>query len=538
TMIVIALSMAFILGFIARQLRQPPLLGYLVAGFVLNYIGFKDDHYLKILSDFGITLLIFTIGLKINIKKFFRKELVCGATLHLSLLTTIYVSFFLFFAALNIDEFKQLDKWGMLLIAFAFSFSSTVYAVKVLEDKGELTSFYGTMAIGILVIQDIFAVMYMVITSGVSPSLWALSIPVVLIVSRPILLFFLKKIGHGELFILFGLFLAYVPGVYLFESVGLKGDLGVLIVGILVANHPRAKELSNNLLEFKDIFLIGFFLLIGLSIDLSYQTVLIALLFALGINLKVFLYFIVLTRFKLRARTALLTSLTLANYSEFGLIVLSLGASAGIINNSWPGIFAIALAISFVVSTPLNIYAHNIFENLHNFLHKFETKKRLAYDKTFDVGLAKVLIFGMGNVGKATYLQLFKGHGQEVVGLDNDEDVVDELKKDGLNILHDDATDSDFWERVQNDKLDQIKLVILCMSDHQANIYSLERLKSINYQGEVVAIAKYDDQLKELKSLGVDSAYNLYAEAGVGLSKQSCQILQTCGIVANNDFAG
>ena len=150
-------------------------------------------------------------------------------------------------------------KMPITAIGFAVSFSSTVCAVKMLEERGELRSSHGQVAIGILIIQDIAAVLFVVLTADTSPSWWALLL-FALPLTKPILKRLVDRCGHGEILTLAGFFLAFSAGE-LFALVGLKPYLGALVVGMLLSNHAKASELANTLLGFKDIFLIGFLVL-------------------------------------------------------------------------------------------------------------------------------------------------------------------------------------------------------------------------------------------------------------------------------------
>jgi predicted Kef-type K+ transport protein len=257
-------------------------------------------------------------------------------------------------SAAGFSLFDDLDFKLSLLIAFALSFSSTVFAVKVIEEKGEMASVYGRTSIGILIMQDIFAVIFITASTGKIPSPWAILLIALLFLVRPLLMILMKRSGHGELLILCGLFLGLVVGAASFDFVRLKSDLGALIVGMMLASHPKASELAKSLFGLKDMFLVGFFLSIGLSGAPALQDIGIAALLTAVIPIKVGLFFFLLTRFKLRARTSLLASLSLANYSEFGLIVGAIGVSNGWIGSQWLIIIAIALSMSFVLAAPLN----------------------------------------------------------------------------------------------------------------------------------------------------------------------------------------
>ncbi len=521
------IAAAFILGFFVRILGLPPMVGYLAAGFILKYFGAEAGEFINALSDIGIMLLLFTIGIKMRVKTLFRPEIWAGASIHMTLsMAGILVGVFLM-SHLGISAFSGLSWQASLLVAFSMSFSSTVFAFKVLEEKGETTSLHGKISIGILIMQDIFAVIFLVFAAGKAPNIYALAIPLALLILRPILFFFLNRTGHGELLILFGFFAALVAGGELFHLTGLKSDLGALAAGMLLASHKKSDELAKILMGFKDIFLIGFFLSIGLSVNLTPAMAAAALIVVTSLSVKTPLYFLVLSRFRLRARTAFFSSLTLANFSEFGLIVASVGAATGILPTDWLGIIAISLSISFAISAPLNAGVYRLFSSLRPFLLRFQTSERLPFDTTYDIGDAEILIFGMGRFGTSTYDQLQKVYGRKVLGLDYDEEKVTTLRRDGRNIIHDDATDQDFWEKIDvaHLKKGQVQMVMLCMGDHPSNMYALDRLKRVEYQGVIAATGKYDDEVRELKEAGVHSAYNFYAEAGLGFANHVCEKL-------------
>lgn len=517
------LAIAFALGLLVKLVGLPPLIGYLIAGFTLKYFGAESNDLIQTISELGITLLLFTIGLKLRIKDLLHREVWGGASIHMLLVTLVMgiILFTLSFSSLHI--FANFEWKQALIIGFALSFSSTIYAVKILEDKSELKSAYGVLSIGILIIQDIFAVLYIVIVAGELPSLWAIGIPVLFVIIRPLLLLILDKIGHGEILVLYGFFLALVVGAELFKFVGLKADLGALIVGIMISNHKKAKELADSLMSFKDIFLIGFFLSIGLMGLPSFQIFQVAIILALAINLKVILYFFVLTRFKVRARTSLFTSFTLANFSEFGLIVASIAVAKNLIPSDWLVAIAIAVSITFIISAPLNAKAHKIFFHLKDYLRKFETRKRLIYDKTFDIGDAEILVFGMGKLGLSVYNQLHKTHGRKVLGLDYNYEVVQTLKKEGKMVQQDDAADSEFWDSTfEASNHHDVRLIMLCMNDHKSNVFAIERLKNTNFSGNIAAIARYEDERKQLEKMNVDAVYDIYSEAGYGFANHVC----------------
>ncbi|MBW1894350.1 MAG: cation:proton antiporter, partial [Deltaproteobacteria bacterium] len=172
-MVALLIFTAFVFGFIARQFGLPPLVGFLAAGFGLNIFGVEATETLHQLSDVGIILLLFSIGLKVKIKKLLEPQIWGTASLHMTITVVLLGAVFYGFSLAGLSFFSSLDLSASLIIAFALSFSSTVFAVKILEEKGEMTSRHGRIAIGILVIQDLLAVIFITISSGKIPSPFA-----------------------------------------------------------------------------------------------------------------------------------------------------------------------------------------------------------------------------------------------------------------------------------------------------------------------------------------------------------------------------
>ena len=307
------LTIAFAFGFLVRLIGLPPLVGYLLAGFVLNYMGAESGDFIETVADLGVILLLFTIGLKLKIKNLIRREVYGGTIIHMLIITVLFVGFLMLAGLSNFSFFNNFSLSQAALVAFALSFSSTVFAVKVLDDRGESTSLHGTTAIAVLIIQDLLAVIFLVATADHLPSIWVFAVPIILLLIKPLVYYIYRKIGHGELLILFGFFLALVPGAELFKAVGLKPDLGALVMGILVSGHVKSKEMAELLMHFKDFFLIGFFLSIGLSVVPTLDIFIISFLIALAINFKVVFYFLVFTRFGLRSLTSYFASLSLSS---------------------------------------------------------------------------------------------------------------------------------------------------------------------------------------------------------------------------------
>ena len=284
------LAIAFMFGFGARRLGLPPLVGYLIAGFVLHALGAEAGGFIDEVANVGVLLMLFSIGLKLQLHTLARPVIWAGASLHMLVTVAVLGAAIFTLAAAGLSAFAGLDPEQSLLIAFALSFSSTVFAVKVLEDTDEAGSQHGKTAIGILIMQDVVAIVFLTASRGEFPSPWSIALVAGLLLFRPLLALLMGRCGHGELLILFGLFVT-LCGAALFDVVGLKPDLGALVMGVLLARYPRAPELAKTLLDVKDLLLVGFFLSIGLVGTPSPTALGIAAVLILAVPLKAGLFF-------------------------------------------------------------------------------------------------------------------------------------------------------------------------------------------------------------------------------------------------------
>lgn len=493
-----------------------------MAGFALNFFGVENSVVLEHIADFGVLLLLFTIGLKLKIRNLFKPEIWAGSSLHMLITTLVFGLVILLLSFIGFSKFALLNTQTSFLIAFALSFSSTIFAVKILEETGSIKTAHGKIAIGILVMQDIFAVIFLTVSSGKSPSIWALALLLLLLVPRLIrnrkFSFILNKTGHGELLILLGVLLP-MAGASLFELVGLKADLGALVFGMLIAEHSRAEELAKTMMGFKDLFLVGFFLTIGLSGLPSIEALGIATLIALLMPLKAIFLFLILTRFRVRARTSVLTSFNLANYSEFGLIVGAAGVVNGWITPEWLVIFAVSLSITMLMASPLNMKAQLIYATFQKRFLNFETVLRLPEDEPIVFTQEEVIVFGMGRIGSEVYNVMSQKYHKKVLGIDLSLETVDNQMSKGYNVIQGDVMDLNFWQRIN--LKEQLPLIILATSSHATHMRAIQQVNRLHSSIKIAAISRYDDEQKELQEAGVNVVFNLYTEAGFGFANHT-----------------
>ena len=506
----------FLLGLLAFKIGLPPMVGFLLGGFILKAYGVESTHALREIADLGVTLMLFTIGLKLDLKSLLRVQIWGVASAHMLVTIIFYACLFFALSFTGLERFADIDLWTALLIAFALSFSSTVFAVKVLEGKSEMGALYAQIAIGILIVQDIFAVVFLTASTGEIPSVFALGL-LVLPLIRPILYKIMDHVEHGELLVLYSLILA-IGGAALFEIVGMKADLGALVFGVLLAQHSKATEVSKTLYNFKDLFLVGFFVNIGLSGDPGVENIILAGILSVIMIAKVLLFFWLLVKTNLRARTSFLSSLSLANYSEFGLIVGAIGVANGWMSSDWLVTIAIALSMTFVIASPLNAAAHELYARYSNRLRRWQTVKRLKDELPVNVSDASILVFGMGRIGTGVYTDLNYHYPDQVMGIDFDTGVFKEHDIANRKVIYADVMDKDFWGTVD---LTRISMAFLNLPDFSKNLFTVTQLKEKGFQGHIAAIAMYDDEIQALKDAGAEAVYNFYSEAGIGFAEHA-----------------
>ncbi len=506
---------ALVCGFASRALGLPALIGYLAAGFVLNEFDIEPGTLLESLANVGITLLLFTIGLKLEPAELLKPRVWGTTFLHMGIMQLFFLSLLLVANAM-IPELG-LDSTAAVIIAFALTFSSTIFVIQVMQDKGEMSSRHATQAIGILLIQDLAAVIFLVTSKGELPQPEALFL-LVLWPLRRVILNLLTRAGHGELFTLFGFALA-LGGAQVFELVGIKGALGALVVGAFLAGTQKSKDLSRRLIQFKDLFLVGFFLSIGLGGWPAEGVLIVALVLGALAVIKPLLYFPIMTMLHTPPRTALLTATAMGNYSEFGLVVIVVAANVGWVDPEWGSAVSLAIAASFLISSALNLRAHDLYRRYHTFWLRFETSR--VSGKKPDTSGARVIVLGMGNIGTGAFDVIAEKYGHAVMGIDINAVRIAEHARVHRRVVNADASDPDFWHGVN---LEEVELVLLALTNHEENMLVATLLRNMDYQGQVAAVVRFGEEGEEFEAHGF-TAFNLYKHAGAGFAAHAAEYL-------------
>ena len=486
------IGIAFVGGIAAQSIRIPTIVGYLIAGLVLSMIGVPDDSDVIIsIGDIGVALLLFTVGLHLRLKSIIQPEVFGVGSIHLVISTLLF------------GGIGLLAGWNLTtttVVGIALGFSSTVLAAKSLEARGEINAYHGRIAIGILIIQDIVAIGLLAVSSGGSPSPLAIGL-VALMFIRPILIRLLVWSGTEELMLVYGLLLALGVG-FLFKEVGLDSKLGALVAGLLLSGHPNADELYEKLWALKEVFLVGFFLQVGLTgLPPLSQVPLMLILFAL-LPFKGILFFGWFLVFRLTARTAFMSSITLTAYSEFALIVVSASVTAGTIPDTALSMVTLLVTLSFMVNALLGRFTETLWDHIDQSAKQVEPDVRHPERVPASIGLTRYLIIGMGRAGTAAY-DYFEEQGQGPLGVDADPQTIEAHLTAGRRVIYGDSQDASFWGAFN---MSNVRAILLLIPEKSRKIRAAQLIRETGYEGHIHALVRYDEDISDLLASGVNEA--------------------------------
>ena len=214
----------------------------------------------------------------------------------------------------------------------------------------------------------------------------------------------------------------------------------------------------------------------------------------------------------------MVAALPLTQYSEFGLIVAALSVKMGWLSNTWMAILAIAVSLSFVLSTIINGRSHSLYSRFKEALKRYETAFATEDNPESPASNVEVLIIGMGRVGSGAYDAIESQYNLSVCGVDTDKSKLQSHKAAGRRVVYGDAEDADFWEGIPATRY---KLVMFTMPSLSEMVDAMEQLRHSGYSGKVAAVAKYEDEQARMMAAGADVVFNYYAEAGAGFAEHA-----------------
>ena len=510
------LLMSAAAGVVSLWLRQPVLIAYIVIGIVAGpaVLGVVTAHdQIDLLAQVGVAVLLFVVGLKLDLQHIRHIGPVALATGLGQLTFTIVIGFLLILA---------MGKGWMeaLYVAVALTFSSTIIIVKLLSDKREIDSLHGRIAVGFLIVQDLAVVIAMMVMSalrsdGGEGSLLALAGSLTLrmgvaavglyLLMRYILPKVVDRMAQSqELLLIFAI--AWGTGLAaLGEWAGFSKEAGAFLAGFSLASTHYRDAINARLTGIRDFLLLFFFIDLGAKLDFStlggevWPAAVLSLFVLIGNPLIVMA---IMGYMGYRKRTGFLCGLTVAQISEFSIIFVAMGISLGHIDNGALGLTTLVGLITIAASTYMILYSHPLYDRLGPWFGLFERKRpyrelALATER-HDLREADVIVFGLGRYGSRLALGL-KEAGLKVLGVEFDPEVARALRRQGLPVRYGDGIASEFLESLP---LKDTRWVVSTLPDMASNRDLLRGLQELHYTGEIAVVAREELDGVALKQLG------------------------------------
>ncbi len=304
-------------------------------------------------------------------------------------------------------------------------------------------------------------------------------------------------------------------GGYLFEKIGLSGELGALVVGMVLSSYKSADKLAEKIWSIREILLIFFFISLGMELKLNTEIITNSIILMSLLVIKFLSLFALLIFFNLRAYSSFLISISLTTYSEFALIVASSWYDLDLINNEILGILVLTVCLSFIIGSILNKYVHELFIYFEFFLTKLEREKHHPDEQPHTCGEAEIMIIGMGRIGSSIFNNLTK-RGIKVVGFDADTQLALTKLAEGNRVAFADAEDPGFWSKLRFGKL---KVIVLALPEFHAQNWSTLQARRYGFKGKIIIPTRSKENILKLKNSGADEIYDAYEAAGIGVSK-------------------
>ncbi|HOK94991.1 MAG TPA: cation:proton antiporter [Anaerohalosphaeraceae bacterium] len=539
--IALLLVLAAALGAVGLKLRQPLIIMFLAVGILAGPSGLgiiESYSQIELLAHIGIALLLFIVGLRLDINLIRTIGPVALAT---GLGQIIFTSAIGFVIALLMG----MPVISAVYVAVALTFSSTIIIVKLLSDKKEIDSLHGQIAVGFLIVQDIAAIVALIILTTFRPQAAAEHSPLIstFLIAVKGLLFFgcigllmrfilprLRRLAQSpETLLLFAVawavFLAAVS-----EWLGFSKEVGAFMAGVSLASTEYRDSISSRLSSLRDFLLLFFFIDLGARLEWSTvgagltNAVIFSLFVLIGNPLIVL---IIMGLMGYRRRTSFLAGLTVAQISEFSLIVAAMGVSLGHIPEETMGLITLVGVTTIFVSTYMILYSGPLYRLLAGPLKLFERKN--PYRETVEGGAAKsdtvdVILFGLGNYGSGLAEHLLERR-KSFIGVDFDPTVLDKWRRQGIPVLYGDLGDPDLHEQLP---LDRARWVVSAIRSRELNLTLLGLLKHRGYTGKIALTAVNEKEAKLYEKQGAQVVFRPFhdaAEQAVDALTQAMELL-------------
>ena len=476
-------------GIIMKILRQPTLIAYLLSGILIGYLGIinpTNEEVFRLFADLGIIFLLFLIGLEINydsLRIISKPAVILG----------IGQIVFTFIGGFFISKFLGFNNLASAYISIALTFSSTIIIVKLLSEKKDISSFYGKLSVGFLLVQDLVAILILIFLAGIEKGAVNQNIIVgktlltilkglvvfglILYLGKKVMPYIFDRVAQSQEL----LFLTSLAWLFLMVSfvkkIGLSIEIAGFLAGLALANSSENFQIASKLKPLRDFFIMIFFIVLGASLALSniihlnLKAVVIFSLFVLIGNPLIVLILMGILGYK--KRTSFLTGLTVAQISEFSLILILLGQKLGHLDESAVKTVVGVGILTIGISTYLILYSDEIFRRLSRYLSIFE-RKRVFEDKDFMVEYKKpIILIGAHRTGQSIALNV---PPKNLLVIDFDPNIISFLKKHNIDYIFGDIADPDVLEKAN---IPQAKIIISTSPDFNDNMTLLEEVNKI-----------------------------------------------------------
>ncbi|MCK5699118.1 MAG: cation:proton antiporter [Candidatus Aenigmarchaeota archaeon] len=494
---------------IMRFFKQPLIIGYILAGIiagpvVLNVVQSTDT--LAAFAQIGIAFLLFMVGLNLNPR-------IIGDLGKTSLVTGVGQVFFTSLVGFFIGRLLGFSNIVSIYLAIAVSFSSTIIIMKLLSDKRDLETLYGRIAIGFLIVQDFIAIFVLTLISSINRGNNIAGLAIETILTGMGLLIILAIIAiyvfpnltrlvakSQEFLLLFSISWCFAIAS-LFHYLNFSIEAGALLAGITLSMTPYHYEISSKMRPLRDFFLILFFILLGSQMTFNnisqyiVPSIVFSLLILIGNPL------IVMTLMGLwgyTKRNSFLAGLTVAQVSEFSLILIALGIKVGHLESEILSLITLIALITIAGATYMILYSNKLYGYLSKYLTLFERKGRKIdehrYHKDEDYD---IILFGHDEIGFdiTTSLQKIK---KKFLIIDYDPKVIIDLSKRGYDCKYGDVNDTELLDDLNFSK---VKMVISTIPALDTNLLLINKIKDANKEA-IIAVVSHQ----------IDGALKLYDE--------------------------
>ncbi|MDZ7728700.1 MAG: cation:proton antiporter family protein [Dehalococcoidia bacterium] len=520
------LGIAALVGIAGILLRQPLIVSFIAVGILVGPAWLdiaSGSEGLELLAEVGIALLLFVVGLKLDLH-------VIRTMGRVALLTGLGQVLFTSVVGFGLSLALGYDVTASLYIAIALTFSSTIIIVKLLSDKREIDSLHGRVAVGFLIVQDIVVVLTMIAISafgtgdeanpmreaGLVVARGAAMLAAVALLMRWVIPRIMPFIARSpELLILVAI--SWAVGLAVVgDGLGFSKEVGAFLAGVSLASTPYREAIGGRLIPLRDFLLLFFFVNLGASFELAGigEQILPATVLSLFVLVgNPLIVVIIMGAMGYRKRTGFLSGLAVAQISEFSLIFAALGVSLGHIEESTLGLVTLVGLVTIGLSTYLIMYSHQVYAYIGRFLDPFE-RHGVPHPEDEDGELplrCDVIVFGLGRYGEAIAEGL-RNRGYRVLGVDFDPELVRRYQAVGLLAHYGDAEDAEF---IRHLPIHDAKWVISSAPTVDTNLTLLDSLRSEGYRGRIALTARSTADTQRLLGRGVDVVLRPFRDAAV-----------------------